>query len=364
MRLVDETWMQRALTLARRAEGLTRPNPPVGAVLVKNGRVVGEGYHRKAGGPHAEIVALRKAGAKARGATLYVTLEPCSTFGRTPPCTDAVLAAGIKRVVVSVLDPNPKHAGRGLQLLRARGVPVTQGVCAADGAALLAPFATWITTGLPLVTLKLGMSLDGRIAQADGTSRWITGPESRALVQDLRRRADAILVGFGTALKDNPSLLPAPSRGRRPLRVVLDRHGKLPLRHRVFTDGLPRQTLVVVGPRTPMRYRKRLEKAGIEILVVPVDQRGFRLEILLQELGKRGVIHLLCEGGGRLAGSLLQDKLVDEAWVFVAPRMLGEHGLPAVAGHLENLNEHPSLRMVSCRMVGGDVLIRATRRDS
>lgn len=364
MRLADEPWMHRALALARQAEGLTRPNPPVGAVLVRNGLVVGEGYHRMAGGPHAEIVALRKAGAKARGATLYVTLEPCSTFGRTPPCTEAILAAGIKRVVVSVLDPNPLHAGRGLDVLRAKGIQVTQGICAADGSALLAPFAKWITTGLPLVTLKLGMTLDGRIAEADGTSRWITGPESRALVQDLRRSSDAILIGFGTALKDNPSLLPTPSRGRRPLRVVLDRGGKLPLRHRVFTDGLPKQTLVVVSPRTPARYRQRLAKLGVETLVVPVDQRGFDLGVLLQELGKRGIIRLLCEGGGRLAGSLMQQNRVDEAWFFVAPRLLGEQGLPAVAGYVEHLTERPSLRMVACQMVGGDVLIRAVRRDS
>ena len=204
-----EFWMQRALRLARRGEGLTRPNPPVGAVAVKSGKIVGEGYHRRAGGPHAEVVALSKAGTKARGCTLYVTLEPCCTWGRTPPCTDLILSSGVRRVVVSVRDPNPRHSGRGLTLLRRKGIRVIEGVCAEEGMKLIAPFAKWIRRGLPYVTLKLGMSVDGKIADRKGRSRWITGPEARNKVHELRRRVDGILVGGGTVRNDDPSPAPA-----------------------------------------------------------------------------------------------------------------------------------------------------------
>ncbi len=364
MRQTDEQWMRRALVLARKGQGLTRPNPAVGAVVVRGGRVVGEGFHRKAGGPHAEIVALRKAGTRARGATLYVTLEPCSTWGRTPPCTEAILNAGLKRVVVSVLDPNPQHAGRGLDLLRAKGVRVDQGVCATEGANLLAPFARWITTGRPWITLKLGMSLDGRIADATGRSRWITGPAARKWVHELRRRADAILVGFGTALTDNPSLLPVPSHGRHPYRVVLDRQGRLPLKHRIFTDGLQRQTIVATSARSSLRYRQALAKMGVEVWVLPTTADGLSLKRLVKKLGQRGLLHVVCEGGGRLAGALLRQDLVDEAFIFVASRILGERGVSAIGGTSWSLAMAPTLRSSSCSMVGEDVLINAVRRTT
>lgn len=355
--------MRRALALARKGEGLTRPNPAVGAVVVRQGRLVGEGFHRKAGGPHAEVVALRKAGAKARGATLYVTLEPCSTWGRTPPCTEAIRAAGITRVVIGTRDPNPKHAGRGLVVLRSGGVKVVAGICEDEARAVLAPFAKWITTGRPWVTLKLGMTLDGRLADVRGRSKWITGPVSRKRVHELRRCADGILVGRVTAAADNPSLVPVPSHGRRPFRIVLDRQGRISLRNRIFTDGLARQTIVVTSKRSPAAYRDKAARLGVDVLVLPEGKDGLRLSRLLDALGHKGLLHVVCEGGGRLAGSLLKATLVDELWLFVAPRLLGDQGVPAVGGVNWPLSHAPYLRIKDVVRCGEDVLIKAVRRD-
>ncbi len=351
--------MLRAIALARRAEGLTRPNPPVGAVLVKHGRVVGEGYHRRAGGPHAEVFAFRKAGAKARGATLYVTLEPCSTWGRTPPCVEAIMKHGVKRVVVGVRDPNPRHAGRGLDILRQAGIEVVTGVEAGACQALLDPFASWMTRKRPWVTLKMGVSLDGRIADASGRSRWITGPEARREVHSLRRRVDAILVGRRTVAADNPSLLPAPAYGRKPLRVVLDPRGRLSLKTRVLSDGLFRQTLVFTGASERSAYVKTLRARGIDVERVPLRRGVFSLARVMQALATKNILHVLCEGGGALAASLIREELVDEAWWFIAPRVLGGTGSASVAGSGWPLAEAPAWRVVDCQRLGSDVWIRA-----
>lgn len=351
--------MLRAVALARRAEGLTRPNPPVGAVLVKQGRVVGEGYHRRAGGPHAEVFAFRKAKAKARGATLYVTLEPCSTWGRTPPCVDAILKHGVKRVVVGVCDPNPLHAGRGLEILRKAGIEVTVGVKADACQDLLDPFASWMTRKRPWITLKMGVSMDGRIADAKGCSRWITGPEARREVHALRRRVDAILVGRRTVAADNPSLLPAPAYGRKPLRVLLDPRGRLSLRARVFSDGRARQTLVFTGASDRSAYVKALRARGIDVERLPLRQGAFSLAQVMRSLAARNVLHVLCEGGGSLAASLIREDLVDEAWWFIAPRLLGGAGAASVGGPGWPLQEAPVWRMVDCQRLGSDVWIRA-----
>ena len=354
--------MQAALALARRGEGLTRPNPPVGAVVVRNGRKVGQGFHRKAGTAHAEVLALRQAGNKARGATLFVTLEPCSTWGRTPPCTEAILASGVKRVVVACRDPNPKHAGAGLRILRRKGLLVEEGVCREEAERLLAPFAKWITTRRPWLTLKLGMTLDGRLADASGRSRWITSPESRRMVHDLRCRSDAVLVGRCTAETDNPSLLPVPSRGRRPCRVVLDPDGRLPKGHRIFTDGLQNRTVVTISRKASTARRQWLAGKGVETLLLPAGRGGLDLEKLLTALGAKGLLHVVCEGGAALAGSLLKLDLVDEVWVFVAPRLLGE-GVPALRGTAWSLDDAPSLRIVEVGHSGPDVWIRAVRKE-
>ena len=354
-------WMQRALQLARRGEGLTRPNPPVGALLVKNGRVVGEGYHRRAGGPHAEAVALGRAGASARGATLYVTLEPCSTWGRTPPCVDAILAAGVRHVVVATKDPNPRHAGRGLRVLRRKGIRVTTGVCDEEAQELIAPFARWVVSGFPHVTLKLGPSLDGRIADRTGASRWITGPRSRALVQALRRKVDVVMVGAGTVAADNPSLMPRPMKGRLPLRVIVDSaRAVAPLGARVFTDEFAARTLLAVPREYPAAHRRRLVSQGVEILLLPSRRGHIRMSSLLRELGRRGVLHVLCEGGGVLAASLIEEQGVDEYLFLFAPRIIGGRASPCcVSGDGWLLEESPVLEIFAFDRVGEDIMIRA-----
>jgi diaminohydroxyphosphoribosylaminopyrimidine deaminase/5-amino-6-(5-phosphoribosylamino)uracil reductase len=326
--------MQKALALARRGEGLTRPNPPVGAVLVQNGKIIAEGFHKKAGGPHAEVNCLRQVEGKKskslKSATLYVTLEPCSTFGRTPPCTDLIVSRGIGRVVIGAKDPNPAHAGRGIRILRRAGIEVITGVCRAEADQLIAPFAKRILTGMPYVTLKLAATADGRIADASGESKWITGPQARAKVQELRRAADAILVGAGTVRADNPSLLPRPARGRQPWRVIAG--SKIPGKSRVLTDDAAGQTLVLDD--TP--------------------------EEILRELGSRGVMHVLCEGGGELAGSLVRAGLVDAFALFIAPSLIGGDGVPMFGKDGWPLAKMPVLKFQALEKCGKDVLIRAS----
>jgi len=326
-------FMQRALDLARRGEGLTRPNPPVGAVLVQGGKIIAEGFHKKAGGPHAEVSCLRQVkgltSKRLKSAVLYITLEPCSTEGRTPSCTDLILERGIRRVVIGCNDPNPAHAGRGIRKLRRAGVEVITGVCKQEAEALIAPFAKRMLTGLPYVTLKLGITLDGRIADASGKSQWITGPQSRKKVQELRRSADAVMVGAGTVRKDDPSLLPRPSKGRKPWRVIAGTN--IPKKSKVLTDEAADQTLLMDG--SPKR--------------------------ILRDLAKRDVMHVLCEGGGELAGSLIRAGLVDEFAIFMAPSLLGGTGFPMVGKNGWTLKGMPRLSFQTLEKCGEDIFIRA-----
>ncbi|OQW97401.1 MAG: riboflavin biosynthesis protein RibD [Verrucomicrobia bacterium A1] len=360
-RTSDAAWMDLALDLARRGEGLTRPNPPVGAVVVRGDRVVGQGWHRRAGGAHAEVFALRAAGAAARGATLYVTLEPCCTQGRTPPCTEAILAAGVRRVVVAVRDPNPAHSGRGLRRLRAAGVDVAVGVRGAEAGRLIEPFAQWIHRGEPWVVLKLGMTLDGRIADADGVSQWITSPASRAVVQAERHRSDAILVGVGTVAADNPSLLPRPARGRRPWRVVVDPRGRTPPTARLLNDGAAVQTLIAVGPGCDPARAMEFLRRGASVAVVE-DQAGGRLSLraLLGHLGGLGILRVLCEGGAELAASLVEARAADELLLFYAPLVLGGRAAaPAFGGAGRRLEDALRFRVMETGRAGPDVIVRA-----
>ncbi len=354
--------MTRALTLARRGEGRTRPNPPVGAVLVRGGVVIGEGYHACAGGPHAEIEALRGlVRRQTEAATLYVTLEPCSSHGRTPPCIDAIAAAGICEVVVSVEDPNPLHRGRGLRQLQRWGIRVIRSVCREEGAALLAPFAKWITTGRPYVTVKTGMTLDGRIADAQGHSRWITGPDARREVHRLRRRADAILVGGRTARLDNPSLRWSARVALNPKRILLDSQGQLPLTAAVFTDGQSENTIIAVTAACTAARRAAIAATGARFWVCGRG-RYVSLRGLLAKAGEEGLLHVLCEGGGVLTEQLVRRGLADEYWFFIAPALLGGSGVAAVAGGGWPLTAMPRLRIANVRMAGADVLIRAFPR--
>jgi len=329
--------MKQAIGLAKRGEGMTRPNPPVGAVLVLEGHAIAEGWHRQAGEDHAERDCLKKLPPMPVHlglATLYVTLEPCSTQGRTPPCTDLIVEKGIGRIVVSVEDLNPKHAGRGLDILREAGVEVVTGICENEGRELIAPFEKFITTGMPYVTLKLASTLDGRIADSRGDSKWITGSEARERVQEMRRRADAIMVGAGTVRADDPSLLPRPSEGRKPWRVVVGKN--IPAVSKVLTDEAAERTLVREGS----------------------------LKEILKELAGRDVMHVLCEGGGQLAAGLVEEGLVDEFAFFIAPKLMGADGLPNFGKTGGLMADVRNLKFQSVEQLGEDVLLRAVVRQN
>lgn len=325
MAMSAEGYMQRALDLARQGEGRTRPNPPVGAVVVRNGVIVGEGFHPRAGEPHAEIFALRAAGPAAKGSDLYVTLEPCSHHGRTGPCAEAVVAAGIARVFIGIEDPNPLVSGRGIARLRQAGIQVESGILAADCRCLIAPFAKHVATGLPLVILKSALTLDGRSATATGDSRWITGEESRLLVHRLRDRNDAIMIGLGTVLRDDPQLtcrLPDGS-GRDPLRVIVDSRLEIPESAAVLSGAAAAGTLVATTAAADGDKRQRMEKTGATVLVCREREGRVDLADLLRQLGADGVQSILVEGGAVLNQALLDAGLVDRVMVFLAPMLLG-----------------------------------------
>jgi diaminohydroxyphosphoribosylaminopyrimidine deaminase/5-amino-6-(5-phosphoribosylamino)uracil reductase len=327
----DEIFMQRALDLAAKAVGRTSPNPAVGAVIVRGGRVIGEGFHYRAGLPHAEIEALRKVKGSAKGATLYVNLEPCSHHGRTPPCAEAVLEAELKRVVVGMVDPNPLVRGRGIRRLRRAGVEVRTGVLRDRCERLNEDFTTFVQTGRPMVTLKLAASLDGRIATANGDSKWISGELSRRLVHEMRNRVDAILVGAGTVRADDPQLTCRLRGGRDPLRVILDGRLSISPTARVCTQVSSAKTLVVTTANNGFhRKREELEKIGIEVLRLPGERGRVRFLPLLQELGRRGVKHLMIEGGGQVAAAALKENVVDKVLFFYGPKLLGGEGMPMV----------------------------------
>lgn len=328
--------MRRALELARQALGRSSPNPSVGALVLSEGRIVGEGWTAPAGGPHAEVVALRQAGQAARGATIYVTLEPCCHHGRTPPCTDALIAAGVRRVEVATLDPNPAVAGAGVAALRAAGIEVRIGLGAAAARALIAPFRRWVLHGRPLVLAKYAMTLDGRVASRTGDSRWISGPASRLLVHRLRDVSDAILVGAGTVLADDPRLsarLPEGEEARQPLRVVLDSRGRLPLAAKIFDPEQGGPTLVA-SVRPNADWTGALGRRGIETWHLPGDEAGrVELTALLERLAKeRDITSLLVEGGSAVLGAFLGQGLADRLLAFVAPKLIGGRDAPGPVG--------------------------------
>jgi len=372
----DVAFMRRALALARRGLGRVEPNPMVGAVVVRGGRVVGEGWHRRFGGPHAEVVALEAAGRRARGADLYVTLEPCCHHGKTPPCTEAILAAGVRRVVAAVEDPFPEVRGRGLARLRKAGLEVRVGVLAEEARRLNAAFFKRTLTGRPLVVLKWAMTLDGRLADPRGRSRWISGEAARRLVHRLRRISDAVLVGAGTVLADAPRLTvrhvrPLPGRGQ-PRRVVVDARLRIPADREPAASAREVPVVVYAVPGAPRRRAEALRRAGCEVVEVPPDPDGrgpdgprVDLGAVLDDLGRRGASRVLVEGGARVIGSLLARGLADRAMVFVAPRLLAARGglFPAVGPGPRGLAEALVLRDLRARRVGEDVLIEGRLGD-
>ena len=357
----DRLFMKRALALAARAAGRTSPNPMVGAVVVKDGRIVGEGFHEKAGTPHAEVHALRRAGEMANGATLYVNLEPCSHYGRTPPCCTAVIRAGIKRVVAAMVDPNPQVAGRGLAALAEAGVAVEAGLMEDAARELNEVFIKFITTGKPFVVLKSALSLDGKTATASGHSFWVTGEAAREKVHRMRNLYDAVMVGIGTVLTDDPRLttrLPEGEAGRDAVRVVVDSQLRIPRESQVINPDSQAPLLVATTERSPARRRNELAGLGAEVLVLPEDNGRVSINELMTALAQRGITSVLLEGGAALNASALEAGVIDKLAVFVAPKLVGgvnAPGMIAGAGR-DRMDQAWSLKRMSLTQLGEDYM--------
>lgn len=354
----DAQYMRLAWRLGRHGLGRTSPNPPVGAVIVTGGEVVGRGYHRQAGQPHAEVEALAAAGPRARGGTLYVTLEPCNHHGRTPPCTEAVVTAGIRRVVIGARDPNPAVVGGGMARLRRAGITVSSGVEQARCEELIAAFRKHVTTGLPFVTLKLAASLDGRIATVSGASRWITGEDSRRFAHRLRAEHDAVLVGAETVRRDDPELTCRVRGGRNPLRVILDGRLRLPVTARVLANTDTAPTLVVVGRDAPARKIRQIEARGAEVLALRASAGRVSVQALLRALGRRGILSVLIEGGASVAAAALAARMVDRLLIFYAPKLIGGDGRPMLGAlGVRRLAHAPRLGRLRVTRFAQDVLL-------
>jgi diaminohydroxyphosphoribosylaminopyrimidine deaminase / 5-amino-6-(5-phosphoribosylamino)uracil reductase len=354
----DRRHMARALELAQRGEGHVEPNPMVGCVLVRDGSIVGEGWHRQFGGPHAEVEALRAAGDAARGATAYVTLEPCAHTGKTPPCTQALLQAGVSRVVVASRDPNPRVAGGGLEHLAAAGAAVESGLLASDGASLIAPFQKLVTRGLPWVIAKWAMTLDGKLATHAGDSRWISGEASRAIVHQLRGRVDAIMVGRATVVADDPLLTARPAGTRTAVRIILDSQASLSPESQLVRTCREAPVLVAASDQAPAENCRRLREGGVELWQSAAPTSSARLAALLEELGRRQMTNILIEGGAQVLGSLFDLQAVDEIHAFVAPMLIGGAGVSPIAGAGRSLMaEAARLAPLGVERVGDDAYI-------
>lgn len=362
----DKRFMEEALALARKGKGRVEPNPPVGALVVKEGRVVGRGNHSRYGGPHAEVSALRKAGKRARGATLYVTLEPCAAWGKTPPCTDAILSAGITEVVIASTDPDPANRGKGPLQLRAAGVRVTEGVLRREGEDLILPFTRFIRGDLPFVVAKWAMSLDGRIATRRGDSFWISGEKSRRKVHLERSRSEAVLTGIGTVLADDPLLTCRFGSKRNPLRVVVDSQLRIPPRSRLVLTAGEVPTLIATfreGKKSPKALV--LEKRGCRILHFPRGRGGIDLPSLLRHLRKEGVRRLFVEAGSRVLGTLFSLGIVDKILVFIGPKIIGgEHAPGPVGGNgIAHLSEALKMDVLGSSRMASDLFVEACLKN-
>jgi diaminohydroxyphosphoribosylaminopyrimidine deaminase / 5-amino-6-(5-phosphoribosylamino)uracil reductase len=358
--------MTLALCLAAKGQGTTSPNPMVGAVVVRQSRIIGQGFHLRPGTPHAEILALRQAGDRARGATLYITLEPCCHLKkRTPPCVPQILRSGVRRVVIAMQDPNPSVKGKGTAALRRAGLSVTIGIAQREAEELNKAYCHWMKTGRPYVTLKAGMTLDGKLATATGESRWITSAASRREVHQLRRSADAVLVGVGTVLADDPSLTARTGPRleklalQQPLRIVVDSRLRTPFKAEVLAQQDKAKTIIVTTAAAPAARRSALQKKGIEILTVPALQGRVSLSALLRELGRRGIMSLLVEGGSEVNAAMLKAKLIDHVRLYMAPLLLGGQNAKGVIGGTSpaRLAGAITLRHVVTRSVGDDVVV-------
>lgn len=349
--------MRLALDLSLRGQGMVEPNPMVGAVIEKDGVVIGVGWHEKFGGHHAEVHALNQAGENARGSTLHVTLEPCCHHGKTPPCVDAIIRSGVKRVVYAMQDPNPLVAGKGIEALLAHGIQVVPSELKMEAEKIHAPFAKRICLGMPFVIAKWAMTLDGKIANRNGESKWISNDASRKMVHELRGRMDAILVGIGTVLKDDPMLTARPPGPRVPWRIVLDSSARIPLDSQLVKTAREAPTLVVVDSNAPRQKIVDLENQGVRVLQLLAKSHEDQLFELLKYLGKLGHQNLLVEGGAKVLGSFWDARLVDECHVFIAPKLFGGEGAPSPIGGLgsDQLHEMPPFLFFESKNIGSDV---------
>lgn len=356
---LDVWHMRRALELAAQGQGCVEPNPMVGCVVARGAEIIGEGWHRAFGGDHAEVEALRIAGDRAHGATMYVTLEPCCHQGKTPPCTRAIVEAGIGRVVIAISDPFPQVAGGGVAELVSAGVDIQLGLMQDEASQLNAPYLKLIETGRPWTIAKWAMTLDGKIATRTGDSQWISNEDSRSIVQGLRARVDAIMVGRVTAVTDDPLLVARPAGPRTALRVVLDTRGSLPSDGQLARTARQTPVLVAVGSEAPQSDRDRLTAAGCEVLVCDGPDHAARLDAVLDELGRRRLTNLLVEGGGRLLGGLLDAGMIDEVHVFIAPKLVGgaEAAGPIAGMGVERISQALSLCEAEVRRLGDDVYL-------
>ena len=357
----DSHFMNMALDLAVKGEGSASPNPMVGAVVVKDGLVVGSGYHKIAGGPHAEVNALDAAGSLAKGATLYVTLEPCNHTGRTPPCTRKILDSGVGRVVAAMKDPNKNVAGQGAEFLEQNGVPVTTGVCEAQAKKLNEAFIKYVSTGRPFVIAKCAATLDGRIATRTGDSRWVTGESARQFVHQLRHKTDAIMVGINTIRHDDPSLttrLPG-LEGSDPVRIILDTHLSISRDARVLRQTSAVPTILVTGPTAPADKKKALENIGAQVCEVSLKNELIDMNPLMEQLGAMELTSLLIEGGSRVLASAFNRAVVDKVLFFYAPKILGgDDGIPICSGKgAAQMNKCIMINDISVHRLGDDVLI-------
>jgi len=355
--------MKRAIDLGRIGLGLASPNPSVGCVIVRRGKIIGQGWHEYSTRDHAEVRALQAVGGNCRGATAYVTLEPCSHQGRTPPCADKLVRAGIRRVVVGRMDPNPLVSGKGIKILKAAGLSVDCGLMHRECSELIESFARHITSGIPLVVSKVGMSLDGRIGTYQGESRWITSPEGREFGQALRLQADAILVGVGTILADDPQLTyrGKQEKARPLLRVVLDSKLRSPANARIFSDPLEAPVLVFCAENAPTARRKKLEKRGAEVAMVPQNANRLDLGFILNELGGRNVLSVLVEGGSEVHWSFLEARLVDKFYSIIAPLIIGgREAVASVGGKgYETITEVPRFKIRGKYFAGSDLILES-----
>ena len=356
---LDAWHMQRALELAAQGEGHVEPNPMVGCVIVQGAEIIGEGWHRRFGEAHAEVEALRLAGRRAAGATLYVTLEPCCHQGKTPPCVPAIIAAGIRRVVVAQADPFPEVAGRGLFALQAAGIAVELGLLEQKASRLNSPYLKLLDTGRPWIIAKWAMTLDGKIATRTGSSQWISTAQSRQIVHRLRARVDAIIIGRETARRDNPLLTARPAGARIATRVIMDTRGSQSSDSQLVRTAREVPVLVAVGPEAPSRERQRLEEDGCEVFVSDRDSHAGRLDALLDELGRRRMTNVLVEGGGRLLGALVDARQIDEVHVFIAPRLVGGAAAPVpTAGEgVGEMAEALLLESPEFQQIGADIYL-------